>query len=79
MVRFVKLFARCTEKGKTMDNWKRKILRFAVWLLILQGISSLWKFADVAIYGESQRSAVDAIAAVFMTDWLDSKIWGKRQ
>lgn len=57
-------------------KWKRDVLRFLVWLLILQGISSVWEFTDVAMYGESQRSAVDALAAVFMTNWLDNRIWG---
>ena len=60
-----------------MANWKLHLLRFAVCMLILQGISSLWEFIDVATYGESQRSAADAIAAVVMTDWICRKIWGK--
>ena len=58
-------------------KWKRDVLRFVVWLLILQGISSVWEFVDVATYGESQKSAVDAIAAMFMTDWIYGKIWRK--
>lgn len=70
---------RCSlaEKGKTMAKWKLHLLQFVVWLLILQGISSIWEFLDVAMYGESQRSAVDALAAIFMTDWIHSKIWRK--
>lgn len=60
-----------------MDNWKLHLLKCVVFLLILQGISSLWEFADVATYGESQRSAVDALAALFMTEWIHSKIWRK--
>jgi hypothetical protein len=66
-----------TEKGKIMDKWKLHLLQFVVCLLILQGISSLWEFIDVATYGESQKSAADAIAAVFMTDWILCKIWRK--
>lgn len=58
-------------------NWKRKVLQCVVWLLILQGISSLWTFTDVAMFGESQKSAVDAIAAMFMTDWIHSKVFGR--
>lgn len=51
------------------------VLRFIVFLLLLQGISSIWEFVDVATYGESQKSAMDALAAAFMANWLDSKIW----
>ena len=58
-----------------MAKWKLHLLQFVVWMLILEGISSIWRFTDVAIYGESQRSAVDALAAMFMTDWIYSKIW----
>lgn len=58
-----------------MNNWKAKILQAVVWLLILQGISSLWYFVDVATYGESQKSAADAIAAMFMTEWIHTRIW----
>lgn len=57
-------------------NWKRSILRFVVGLLILEGISSIWRFTDVAMFGESQMSAVDAIATVLMTFWIDNRIWG---
>lgn len=58
-----------------MARWKFQLLQIVVWLLILQGISTLWEFIDVAAYGESQKSAVDALAAMFMTDWIHSKIW----
>lgn len=58
-----------------MAKWKFQLLQLVVWLLILQGISSLWKFIDVAAYGESQRSAADALAAMFMTYWIHGKIW----
>lgn len=57
-------------------NWKQIVLRLVVFSLILEGISSIWRFVDVAMFGESQRSAVDALAAVFMANWLDNKIWG---
>ena len=60
-----------------MDKMKRGFLQFAVFMLILQGISSIWEFIDVATYGECQKSAADAIAAVFMTDWIYGKIWRK--
>ena len=60
-----------------MANWKLHILQVVVFMLILQGISSIWEFIDVATYGESQRSAADAIAALFMSDWIYSKIWRK--
>lgn len=58
-----------------MAKWKQTVLQIVVWLLILEGISSIWEFVDVAAYGESQRSAMDALAAMFMTDWVHSKIW----
>ena len=60
-----------------MAKWKLNLLQLVVGLLILQGIAYLWEFIDVATYGESQKSAADAIAAVFMTDWICKKIWGK--
>lgn len=58
-----------------MRDWKRNLLRSAVWMLILTGISELWKITDMAMYGYSQRSAVDALMAIFLTDWIDSRIW----
>ena len=58
-----------------MAKWKQTCLQIAVWLLIMEGISSIWEFVDVATYGESQRSAMDALAVMFMTDWVTSKIW----
>lgn len=60
-----------------MDNLKRGFLRFAVWMLILAGICEMWKFTEVAMYGYSQSSIVDAIMAFFLNDWIDRKIWGK--
>ena len=53
----------------------KTVIRIIVFLLILQGISSLWEFIDIGTYGYSQKSAADALATVFMTSWLDTKIW----
>ena len=58
-----------------MNNWKLKLFQAVVWLLILQGISSLWYFIDVATYGESQKSAADAIAAIFMAECIHNWVW----
>lgn len=60
-----------------MTKMKRGFLRFAVFMLILAGICEIWEFTDVATYGYSQKSAADALMAVFLTDWLDTKIWRK--
>lgn len=57
-----------------MDKLKHDFLHFAVWMLITIGISELWKFIDVTMYGDSQRSVADALMAVFLTNWIDSKI-----
>ena len=53
----------------------KTVIRIIVFALILQGISSFWEFLDIAAFGYSQRSAADAMAAVLMTSWLDTKIW----
>jgi hypothetical protein len=58
-----------------MTKWKLHLIQVIVWLLIFQGIASIWEFTDILAYGESQRSAVDAIATIFMTEWLYNKIW----
>jgi hypothetical protein len=58
-----------------MTKWKLHLIQVVVWLLIFQGIASIWEYTDILVYGESQRSAVDAIAAIFMTEWLHNKIW----
>ena len=58
-----------------MTKWRLHLIQFVVWLLIFQGIASIWEYTDILAYGESQRSAVDAIAAIFMTEWLHNKIW----
>lgn len=57
----------------------KTVIRIIVCFLIIAGISSLWEFIDVATYGYSQRSAADAMAAAFMTFWLDTKIWEGRK
>ena len=59
-----------------MADWKRKAIRFLAYFLVLAGISAVWEFIDVVTYGESQRSAADAIAAVIMTNCIDNWIWG---
>ena len=59
-----------------MADLKRNIIRVLVYFLVLAGISAIWEFIDVATYGESQRSAADAIAAVIMANCIDNWIWG---
>lgn len=51
------------------------IIRFVVFLLILEGMRSLWNFTEVCLYGYSQQSIVDAIANIALTSWLDKAIW----
>ena len=60
-----------------MDKLKRYFLQIVVWILISIAISELWEFIEIAMYGESQPSIVDAIMSFFMTDWIHSKIWRK--
>jgi hypothetical protein len=60
-----------------MTKWKLHLIQVIVWLLIFQGIASIWEYTDILVYGESQRSAVDAIATIFITEWLHNKIWRK--
>jgi hypothetical protein len=38
-----------------MAKWKLHLLQFVVWMLIMAGISAIWRFTDVAMYGESQH------------------------
>jgi hypothetical protein len=54
-------------------------IRIIALALILVGICSFWEFTDVVMYGESQHSLTDFIAAIFMAWWLDSKIWEDKQ
>lgn len=54
----------------------RGIIRFVAYVLILVGICTIWEMADIAMYGESQHSVADAIAAAIMTNCLVTKIWG---
>lgn len=42
---------------------------------ILCGISSAWEFTETCLYGSSQISIVDLLAAVLITIWFDRKIW----
>lgn len=44
-------------------------------VLILEGVCELWRFTEECLYGFSQSSIVDAIAAYAFTWWLDNKIW----
>ena len=55
----------------------RGIIRFVTNILILVGICAIWEMADVAMYGYSQYSVADCIAAVLITKCLDTKIWEK--
>lgn len=52
------------------------VIRFIVYVLILVGICTTWETVDVAMYGYSQHSLMDAIAATIMALCLDTKIWG---
>lgn len=54
----------------------KAIFRFIVFLLILEGISALWKYIDIGTYGYSQRSAADALAAILIANWFDNKLFG---
>ena len=58
-----------------MEKLKRGLFRAVVWILISIAICELWEFIEIAMYGESQSSIVDAIMSLFMTDWIHSKIW----
>lgn len=51
------------------------VIRFIVYVLIIAGICTIWELADVAMYGYSQHSVADMIAAVIITNCLDTKIW----
>ncbi len=59
-----------------MKEHKVSFIRFIVYMLILFGICAVWEAADVSMYGESQHSLMDSIAAIFMAISLDRKIWG---
>lgn len=50
-------------------------IRFISMILILTGVCELWDFVEQALYGFSQVSIVDTIAAYTFTWWLDTKIW----
>ena len=59
-----------------MKELKVSFNRFIVYMLIFCGICAVWEAADVSMYGESQHSLMDLIAATFMANSLDKKIWG---
>ena len=59
-----------------MKEHKVSFIRFIVYMLIFFGICAVWEAADVSLYGESQHSLMDLIAAIFMAISLDRKIWG---
>ena len=59
-----------------MRNFTKSFIRMIAYILIFAGICSVWEIADVSMYGESQHSLMDLIAAVFMASWLDWKVWG---
>lgn len=54
----------------------RTFLRITACLLIFIGICEAWEFAEIALYGISQKSAVDALAAGFIANQIDDRIWG---
>lgn len=60
-----------------MKDIARSFMRMIVFSLIFVGICTFWEAADISMYGESQHSLMDFIAAIFMAIWLDKKIWGK--
>ncbi len=38
-------------------------------------LSALWQLAEMALYGVSQQSAIDSVAALCIAYWIVSKIW----
>ncbi len=58
-------------------NPKKAFLRFAVWCLILVAVSEVWEYIDVQNYGYSQKSIMDGIATIFITNWIDEKVFGE--
>jgi hypothetical protein len=59
-----------------MKEIKKSFIRMVIYILIFVGICAIWEVADVSMYGESQHSIMDLIAALFMANCLDEKIWG---
>ena len=53
-----------------MAELKQGIFSYFVFLLILEGMSSVWEFIDIVSYGESQRSIADLVAAIFITSCI---------
>lgn len=62
-----------------MSNIMRGLIRAAVFILIFEGLRSIWDFAEVAMYGYSQASVVDSVANLFITNRLDTIIWDKER
>lgn len=54
----------------------RTFLRIIVALLIYIGICEAWEFAEIALYGISQKSAVDLLAAGTIANQINDRIWG---
>ena len=55
----------------------RTFLRIIACLLIFIGICEAWEFAEIALYGISQKSAVDMVAAGLIANQIDDRIWGR--
>lgn len=55
----------------------RTVLRIIAALLIFIGICEVWEFAEIALYGISQKSAVDMLAAGLIANQIDDRIWGR--
>ena len=55
----------------------RTFLRIIAFLLIFIGICEAWEFAEIALYGISQKSAVDTVAAYLIANQVDDRIWGR--
>ena len=54
----------------------RTFLRIIACLLIFIWICEAWEFAEIALYGISQKSAVDMVAAGLIANQIDDRIWG---
>ncbi len=56
-------------------KWRAILLQTlsALGLYIL--LSALWQLAEMALYGVSQQSAIDSVAALCIAYWIVSKIW----
>lgn len=54
----------------------RTFLRITACLLIYIWICEAWELAEITLYGISQKSAVDALAAGLIANQIDDRIWG---